>query len=72
VLKFELFLEVLAKPISQLVYKSIFDLFQPISYCFWGTLLTKLNYIIAILLIALEIPDVVMPSWRAAPANGTP
>ena len=38
----------------------------------WGTLLTKLNYIFAILLIALEIADVVTPSWRATSSNGTP
>jgi hypothetical protein len=72
VLEFELFLEIFEKPISQLVYKSVFDLFQPILYCFWGTLLNKLNYIVAILLIALEKADLVTPSWRAAPANGTP
>ncbi len=29
-----------------------------------GTLLTKLNYVFVVLLIALEIADVVTPSWR--------
>jgi hypothetical protein len=35
-------------------------------------LLTKLNYVFSILLIALEIADVVTPSWRATSANGIP
>lgn len=61
---------------SYIVYEDMHDtkLYKETQslFCVWGTLLTKLNYVLAILSIALEIADVVTPNWRATSANGTP